>query len=327
MRIGVLIVSLLVVCLLTSCNICNKGHNKMLITDDKCLRPVENAGNITSRLTYAPNVVDTSTVAETSEASSSTHLTFDSKEEEAWPDEQYCIFKKHVDSLDFNIIWIAYFEPKEDDVEYKEFIKWSRKYLLNFDYGIHVDTSIIESWNDIITCNANCTDELLNNEEIQTYSNSAGINFDRNVVLNRNKTELYSNYTIMIETYGDYYGRGQIEQYTALFDNSTGERFAWDCIANIDGLLSKIEKQYVGGYMEDSECWINTDTLVTQMKKQKPRTDPYLRMEKNELYLCLYYQWKEIYPGYEIPFQYEVSFPIDSVILFLSERGKKFIHL
>lgn len=322
-QVGKYVILILGICLLVSCNNSKKEQNKRLITDYEVLKPVIKAEPATSKQACAQNNVTTLAINEATDF----RLPFLFEKDEE-PNEEYWIFRKKVDSLGINVRWVAYFEPKEDDIEYQEFIKWSRMYLLKYDYDhkLRVDTSIIESWNDIMLCNAKCVDEIINDELSYLNEGYSGIVFDRVVALNRNKTELFSNYTITIETYGKDFGRGEFDQYTAIFNNTTGERFTWDCIIDVDGLLSKIEKRYLGGFIEDSETWINTDSLVIQMKKQKPRTEPYLRMENNILYLCLFYQHKEVYPGREIPFEYEVSFPIDSIIQFLSERGKGFTN-
>ncbi len=234
--------------------------------------------------------------------------------------------EKSTDFLYAKVLWRADFEPNEEDVEYYEFVKWSKEYLLQYE-EINIDTIGINTWNDILKCNAKSFDEIVSSEEVSLhvdYNISYSIN--RNIVMHREKGESYTNYTIISESDGSSYGvHGYHTQNTAHFSNTTGDRFKWDCIANVDGVLSKIDKQYLDGYMEDSETWISTDSLIVLMRNKKPYSDPYIKEINGEKYLCLFYQAYEINPGYNLPFPYEVSIPLDIVISYFSDRGNTFL--
>ena len=227
--------------------------------------------------------------------------------------------EKSANFLFAKVVWYADFEPKKEDVEYREFINWSKKHLLIYE-EIPVDTADIHSWNDIRERNAKNFNEIINSDDAK-FSYDYSILQD--VVLHREKSKSYTNYTILSATEGSLYGvHGYYLRYTASFSNTTGERCAWDCIADVDGLLSKLDKRYLAGYLEDTETWASIDTVVDWMKNNKPCTDPYLKETTGGKYLCLFYQIREVD---WIPYDFEMSIPLDTVIPYLNDKGKKFL--
>ncbi|MBO4370059.1 MAG: hypothetical protein J5808_01700 [Paludibacteraceae bacterium] len=228
--------------------------------------------------------------------------------------------EKSANFLFAKVVWYADFEPKKEDVEYREFINWSKKHLLIYA-EIPVDTADIHSWNDIRERNAKNFNEIINSDEANSDYEYSIL---QDVVLHREKSKSYTNHTILSATEGSLYGvHGYYLRYTASFSNTTGERFAWDCIADVDGLLSKLDKRYLAGYLEDTETWASIDTVVDWMKNNKPWSDPYLKETTGGKYLCLFYQIREV--EWRIPHHFEMSIPLDTVIPYLNDKGKKFL--
>lgn len=104
MRCILFLISILGICLLTSCNSSKKEQNKRIITDYEVLKPVIKAEPATSKQACAQNNVTTLAINEAPDF----RLPFLFEKDEE-PNEEYWIFRKKVDSLGINVRWIAYF--------------------------------------------------------------------------------------------------------------------------------------------------------------------------------------------------------------------------